>query len=146
MSEMTGRCLCGETRFSFGGEPNWVLYCHCESCRRATSSPVTAWVSVPVAAFTLTHGVPTSYASSPGVRRTFCPTCGSPLSYETEDLPGEIHLYVASLDDPEQLRPTRHVFEEERLDWFDVHDNLPRYKTTSQGGKVKPSHFGAADR
>ena len=36
-----GRCLCGAVEFEFEGKPNWVAYCHCESCRRNTSSPTT---------------------------------------------------------------------------------------------------------
>lgn len=146
MSLVKGRCLCGQTRFEYSGDPNWVLHCHCESCRRATSSPMTTWISVPNENFALTAGTPSTYSSSPGVTRMFCSNCGSPLSFETEKMPGEIHLYAASLDDPTAVIPTCHVFEEERIDWFEVHDQLPRYATTRMGGKVAPSHIGPRDR
>lgn len=65
------------------------------------------------------------------------------MSYEHDNLPDEVHLYAASLDDPAGavVVPSRHVFVAEQLPWFDVHDALPRYATTSQGG-TKPVGVG----
>ena len=48
-----GHCLCGAIEYQFDEQPNWVAHCHCESCRRATSSPMTTWVSVPRTGATL---------------------------------------------------------------------------------------------
>jgi hypothetical protein len=107
-----GHCLCGEIVFQFDARLNWTLHCHCESCRRATSSPVTTWISVPRSAFRFSRGAPRYFHSSPGVRRGFCPTCGSPLTYEHERVPNEVHLYAASLADPSQVSPGYHVFAE----------------------------------
>ena len=127
MGTTRGRCLCGEVTYEFDGTENWRAYCHCESCRRNTSSPVTAFFGVPRSAFRFTGGAPAAYASSPGVRRLFCGRCGSPMAYESDRWPDEIHLYAASLDDPEAYRPQAHVHIAERLSWFDVRDDLPRH-------------------
>lgn len=135
--KMRGRCFCGAITFEFDGTPNWTLHCHCESCRRATSSPITTWLSVPRAAFRITNGEICHYTSSPGVKRGFCGECGSPLSYEAERIADEIHLYAVSLDNPDDVRPERHVFVAEQLSWFETADNLPRYEATSRGN-VKP--------
>ncbi len=140
-----GRCLCGAITFAFDGKPNWTLYCHCESCRRATSSPVTVWISVPRKAFRITSGAMSHYASSLGVRRGFCGQCGSPLSYEADRVSDEIHLYAASLEDPSNARPDRHVFAAEQLPWFEIADDLPRYASTSRGD-AKPVRLGPAKR
>jgi hypothetical protein len=64
------------------------------------------------------------------------------MSYENEKLPGEIHLYAASLDEPGRAAPARHVFVDEQLPWFEVHDDLPRYATTSLGGTAAPVRKG----
>jgi hypothetical protein len=132
--KVEGRCLCGSIVFQYEGTPNWTLHCHCESCRRATSSPMTTWISVPRSTFFFTKGSPRYFASSPGVKRGFCENCGSPLTYESERVPDEVHLYVASLLAPASAVPSRHVFVSEQLPWFEVLDELPRYATTSRSG------------
>ena len=99
-----------------------------------TSSPVTTWINVSTASFRFTKGAVAIFSSSPGVRRGFCPACGSPLLYENDKMPDEIDLYAASLSDPTTVAPTRHVFAGEQLPWFEVHDGLPRYATTMRSG------------
>lgn len=71
------------------------------------------------------------FESSPGVRRRFCAGCGNPLSYEADKFPGEIHLYISTLDEPEQYSPQFHVFFSERIPWFDTVDELPRHARTT---------------
>ena len=44
---VTGRCLCGDIRYQYTGTPVKILHCHCESCRRHASSPITSFVCVP---------------------------------------------------------------------------------------------------
>jgi len=34
---------------------------------------------------------------------------------------------LASLDDPEAVRPSHHIWTASRIGWFDVADALPRY-------------------
>ena len=140
-----GHCLCRAVRFVYAGEPNWTVYCHCESCRRATSSPLTTWISVPREALKFVQGTPRYFDSSPGMRRGFCAACGSPLTYENGGLPGEVHIYAASLDEPNQVAPSRHVFVDEQLEWFEVHDELPRFASTSGGG-ASPIRRGPRQR
>lgn len=137
---LKGGCLCRAITFEASGEPNWVAYCHCESCRRTTSSPATAFFGVPYSGFRYTTGTPQVYRSSPGVRRSFCGSCGSPMAFEAESLPDEIHLYVTALDNPEALCPRGHVHTGEQLSWFEVDDDLPRFKAAGTGNV--PDHRG----
>jgi hypothetical protein len=102
---------------------------------------MTTWISVPRSAFAFTSGSPRYFASSPSVRRGFCESCGSPLTYENERMPDEVHLYAASLSGPVEVTPSRHVFVSEQLPWLEVLDELPRYATTSRGG-VAPIRKG----
>ena len=127
---VTGHCLCGAVKFAYEGEPKWTLNCHCESCRRAISAPMATWISVPRSAFRFTAAQPSYYASSKGVRRGFCPKCGSPLTYENEQIPDEVHVLVGALSEPGNVKPTAHVFVEDELSWFDTADELPRYAKT----------------
>jgi hypothetical protein len=130
----TGHCLCRAIAFAYDAEPRWTLNCHCESCRRATSTPMTTWISVPRAAFRFTAGAPSYYASSEGVRRSFCGKCGSPLTYENSEAPDEVHVLAGALADPNEARPSAHVFTQEQLAWFDVADALPRFVQTRRTG------------
>lgn len=113
----TGHCLCGAVRFEAVGEPKWVEWCHCESCRRVTGSPVTAFAAYPKAAVTFPASTPASFISSPGVRRSFCGRCGSPVAYEGARWPDEIHLHLGLFDVPD-LVPARHGCHEEMLPWL----------------------------
>lgn len=127
MTSTTGRCLCGAVRYSFSGRMLWRAHCHCESCRRNTSSPVTTFFAVPKEGFELT-GELGAYESSPGVTRRFCTRCGTPMSYENVEMPKEIHLYAASLDDSSDFAAERHDFWNERVGWLNVADDLPKHE------------------
>jgi hypothetical protein len=127
----TGRCLCGDIRFEFRGEPIETGYCHCESCRRHTSSPFVAYVVIDKSSFRFTKGAPVPYASSPGVERTHCGRCGSPIAFENSN---EFALWVGTLDDPTKVTPTYHCFTAEQLPWIEIADRLPRYAYSSKNG------------
>jgi hypothetical protein len=122
-----GRCLCGEVSFEYEGAENWRAHCHCESCRRATSSPFTTFFGVPRTAFRFTGKAPAVYESSPGVRRLFCAACGSPMAYDADKYPHEIHFYAASLEDSRAFSPQAHAHWAEKVPWIEVADDLPKY-------------------
>jgi hypothetical protein len=53
-----GHCYCGEITFSIPAnvEPHIATYCHCESCRRAHSSPLYQVVYIKPEEFVITAG------------------------------------------------------------------------------------------
>lgn len=114
-TELTGRCLCGRVRYRAAGAPIWVAHCHCASCRRATGAPLTTYAGFSAASFGYLAGEPATFASSPGVTRSFCRRCGTPLTYQGLRWPGEVHVLVGTLDRPELVSPTSEGFAEERL-------------------------------
>jgi hypothetical protein len=126
MTRFAGRCLCGTIRYETDAAPLWQAHCHCESCRRATSSPFTSFFGMADGTWRWTGARPAVHASSPGVQRHFCPTCGSQMAYQSTAFPGETHFYAATLDDPEAYRPTVHVHTDEQLGWVRLADGLPR--------------------
>ncbi len=126
MNRLTGRCLCGAVRYQCGPVAESTL-CHCESCRRASGAHTLGWVTVATKAFQWTAAKPVSYRSSPEVLRTFCSTCGTPLSYSHDGLPEEISLTVGSIDQANQVPPTDHTWASESLVWDRLYDQLPRY-------------------
>ena len=113
-----GGCLCGAIRFTAEGAPKWTSYCHCQSCRRHTGAPVSAYAGFEKDKVRFITDAPAYYVSSPGVRRGFCPRCGSTLSYEGERWPNELHLHLGAFDDPTTFAPTGQAFAEEKLPWL----------------------------
>jgi hypothetical protein len=130
---MSGRCLCGAIRYECTGEPILTVHCHCESCRRQTSSPMTTFILVPGTTVRFTQGQPKEFASSPGVWRSFCADCGAPIYYRTDRRPDVIDLYALTLDDAAGIAVECHVHSAEQLPWFEVLDDLPRYSGSSRG-------------
>lgn len=120
VTDHLGGCLCGAVRFRVSGPPKWMAFCHCESCRKHTGAPVSAYAGYenPVVAFVF--GLPTYFESSPGVRRGFCAICGSTLTFEGDRWPGETHFHVGAFDAPEDFAPQGEAFPEERLSWLHI--------------------------
>ena len=126
-----GGCLCGAVRYALTAKPEWTALCHCESCRRATSAPVVAWMGFELDQ-AVWNGTRRFYQSSDIATRGFCPKCGTQLSFESTRWPGEIHLYGISLDDPTAFAPELHCHTKEQLDWLKITDDLPRFESSAE--------------
>ena len=113
----TGRCLCGSVRFVTTGAPRFISNCHCESCRRAASAPSLTWAGFSDAQVSISGDTLRAFASSPGVTRSFCSRCGSPIAFRGERWAGETHLPVCAFDAPEAMAPTSDYFVAEKLPW-----------------------------
>jgi hypothetical protein len=80
-----GTCLCGATRFSFVGSLDEAYFCHCSQCRKNYGMHG-AFVGVDRDALVVKASKAlTSYRSSPGIVRTFCSRCGSPISWDRKN-------------------------------------------------------------
>ncbi|WP_193371150.1 GFA family protein [Pelagibius marinus] len=134
----TGGCMCGAVRYEAQGRPLGVAYCHCRSCRKQTGAPVVTFVAFEADKVRFLNRERKIHHSSPGVKRAFCDHCGTPLSWEG---PARtfgatiIEFYISTLDDPDGFVPDRHWFHGERLPWFDVADDLPRFHGLEVGEK-----------
>jgi len=80
-----------------------------------------------------TANLPASYRSGDGVKRSFCGRCGSPISYQSDRWPDQVHLYLGIFDDPDKIHPEGHVKCEEKIAWLNLDDDLPRYEGYSDG-------------
>ncbi len=128
MSEpLTGRCFCGQARYRGGPLVYPPTLCHCESCRRAAGAPAVAWLTVATADFAWTQGEIREYESSPGVFRSFCPHCGTPLTYRANARSGEIDVTVCSLDEPAAAAPVDHIWMGDAPAWDRPHDGRPSF-------------------
>jgi hypothetical protein len=124
---LEGGCFCGQVRYEVDGVPFNSTVCHCSDCRRIAAAPVVAWFTARLSDFRFTADQPSRFASSEKVIRSFCPTCGTPLTYQNQGLPDEIDVSTCSLDNPVLLPPQDHVLTAEKLSWIQISDGLPQY-------------------
>ena len=123
----TGGCLCGNVRYRVEGGSIWAGYCHCASCRRFSGGVVTNWLGICATDLVFTRGKPNQYLDG-GVSRGFCRDCGSSLSYASTRFPDYIQLHLGTLDNPAVVVPEAHVHCAEKVAWFEVADELPRFE------------------
>src|SRR5215831_12360217 len=102
---LTGGCFCGFVRYRADDAPFNETNCHCSICRRTSGAPFVAWYSVHADTFAFVSGEPAKFSSSEHAERTFCPRCGTPLTFLSHRYPDELDITVCSLDDPECVRP-----------------------------------------
>ena len=122
-----GGCLCGAVRYRVHGQPRSSSLCHCRSCRLASGAPAVAWVVFDDTRCELLQGHPATRRSSPRVVRSFCPRCGTPLSYRHADDPGVIQLTAATLDHPELYPPACEIWLEHHVAWEAVAPARPKH-------------------
>lgn len=122
-----GRCLCGAVTYAVHGPLRAVNACHCDECRRFTGAlwhATAAWRDDLV--IEDPDGRLTWYRSSKQARRGFCATCGASLFLDYDSL-RYMAITAGTLDKPTGLRLARHIFTDERGDYYDVPDNAPHF-------------------
>jgi hypothetical protein len=126
---LRGSCLCGAVRYEIDGRLGPAGHCHCTMCRKAHGAAFGTYSRVRRSDFRVVSGAGhiRTYASSPGVSRTFCDTCGSTLQYVTDAKPGSFALALGTLDDDPGVRPVNHIFVGSKAPWFEIADDLPQH-------------------
>ena len=126
-----GRCFCGQVRYELAGDPIFACHCHCVSCRRVAGAAFVTWVSFARDSLIIKAGTISEYRSSPGVQRGHCATCGTTITYWSEQRPQEIDIALATLDDASGIEPEAHIWVEDKVPWLVIDDGLPHYRKTA---------------
>jgi hypothetical protein len=124
---LEGGCLCGAIRYSISGTPFAAEYCHCSMCRKSAGAPFVNWMDFRKDQITWTNGRPSEYHSSTNAKRGFCPDCGSTLSFRDTEHPEYFTLTIASLDAPNLVEPTYHIYTDDQLTWLKIDDGCERF-------------------
>lgn len=89
-------------------------------------------LSIPKTDFEIKKGVLHGFEyigdSGGKVTRQFCPVCGNPLFSELESRSEFKFVRVASLDDPDTIIPTMHIYCGSARAWGLNNNSLPKYK------------------
>jgi hypothetical protein len=140
--KVTGGCMCGAVRYG-APDAHAVVYCHCKSCKAHTGGAVVCLAGYLKTDIEWSGDERQIYHSSAGIQRGFCGKCGTPLTWEghVEELGGDlIEVFVGTTDDPNALVPQFHIWVDERNEWFDTVDELPRYHGWMHLGDEPFSH------
>lgn len=118
-SAITGGCQCGAVRFRLASLGRASI-CHCRMCQKAFGSFFGPLVTAK--GLEWTRGEPSRYQSSNLVRRGFCEKCGTPLTYEYDDV---VDVAIGALDEPARAAPAIQVNPADMLPFFDKLHMLP---------------------
>ena len=118
---LKGSCLCGGVTFTVDGPVRDPGCCHCSQCRKQSGHYWSSAVA-PDKALTVTGDL-RWYSATPGIRRGFCPTCGSFLFWK-EDADEETGFALGAIDGPTGLTLARHIFVADKGDYYDIADGL----------------------
>lgn len=128
-----GRCFCGDVEFSLSGEPEAMAYCHCNSCRRWSAGPVSAFTLWKPDKFQIIKGQDniTSFEKNPETGnetvvsvRKWCKNCGGHL-YTEHPVMGLIDVPSAVISKL-NFKPGFHVHYQESV--LPMSDGLTRFK------------------
>jgi len=104
---LTGGCFCGRVRYEAGGVARSQFRLAGEAMRFRSSGKGT---------------------------RSFCPGCGTQLTFELDGIGDEIDVTTCSLDEPELAPPVDHTRTSRRLAWVTLADGLPQFRESRQEG------------
>ena len=126
MADTKGSCFCGAVKFTMSGEPAAMGYCHCESCRQWSASPINAFVLWKSDAVQVTQGADQigSYSKTPQSIRKWCKTCGGHIFTEHPGW-GLTDVY-AGVTPQLAFTPGVHVHYQETV--LRIADDLPKMK------------------
>jgi len=124
MLNHTGGCLCGEIRYEAEGDPINVRVCHCRLCQRAIGAAFNARALYAIDKVRVS-GEPATVHSSAGLKRGFCRSCGTTLFSILAGV--ELGLTFGSLDEPDRLAPTDHIWISSKQAWLELDDGLPQH-------------------
>jgi hypothetical protein len=121
-----GSCFCGAVQFTVTGEPVAMGYCHCDSCRTWSASPVNAFTLWKPDALRVTEGANdvATYSKTPNSARGWCKRCGGHV-YTQHPGMGLTDVYAAVIPGLE-FKPGVHVNYQETV--LRIPDGLPKLK------------------
>ena len=132
-----GECFCGAVKIEVSGEPEAMAYCHCDSCRSWSGSPVhasTMWKTDSVEVVAGAEHIKTFQKTAASIsHRQYCTKCGGHLMISHPDL-GMFDVFAATIPTLKFV-PSLHVNYSESV--LPIRDGLPKFRDF-------PSEFGGS--
>jgi len=128
----SGACLCGAVRFRVTARLRDVVACHCGQCQR-THGNFAAYTAVDDEGLALDEDRGLAwFASSDKAKRGFCRECGASLFWKPA-FASYTAIAAGCLDQPTGLTLVRHIFTEDKPDWYEIRDGLEQVARSQYG-------------
>jgi hypothetical protein len=137
-----GACSCAAVRFKINSAPLVMYHCHCSVCQAASGASFATNIVFAAAAFNISSGadILRYHQSSPGKKRYFCVSCGSPIYSRVASTNSLISVRAGLLKGDPMIRPTFHAYVDSKASWVTITDELPRFAQAPEWDFVG-SHF-----
>jgi len=126
-----GQCLCGTIKYQVDAIEPKMGHCHCSMCRKFHGSAFATLGEAKAENFHWLAGESSlkSYLAENGTTRQFCSNCGSSMIFVEAESDGSfVEFALGTLDSDIAERPDVHIFTNYKASWFDIEDDLPKYK------------------
>jgi hypothetical protein len=100
--------------------------CHCSQCRKQSGHYFAATAVDNDGLIIEGEGNLTWFDASDNAKRGFCSTCGSILFWKNHD-EDFTSILAGSLDDETGVQLEKHIFVEDKGDYYELDDNLPKH-------------------
>ena len=128
----TGKCYCGAVTYEIEGDIDYIVHCHCRSCRRACGAAFYSAGFLPASRFSVTSGETQirefNFPENPSGARCFCGTCGGRL-YIRLPVPGLINVAINTLEQEPQEYVGVHINVESKAPWDEIPEGREQYTT-----------------
>ena len=131
-----GQCLCGKIKYQVDAIEPKLGHCHCTMCRKFHGAAFATYGEAKSENFRWLEGEDQlkSFKADNGTLRQFCQNCGSSLTFAAADNDGKfVEFALGTLDSEIDERPDVHIYTGYKANWFDITDDLPKYKDYRDG-------------
>ena len=132
-----GQCLCGAIKYQVDAIEPKMGHCHCNMCRKFHGSAFATLGEAKSENFQWLAGdsLLKSFVAKNGTTRQFCSNCGSSMTFADANADGSIvEFALGTLDSEIVERPDVHIYADYKANWFDINDDLPKYKEGRDSG------------
>lgn len=128
MNKLKGSCLCGKIVLEVHDSFDFMGYCHCGQCRKASGSDYSIVGSVTANKFRILKGEEfiKYYHKTNDTDVAFCRSCGSSL-FNHKLKTNRYNIRLGILDTFPRQKPEFHIFVAFKAPWHEIADGLPQY-------------------
>ncbi len=126
-----GQCLCGAVAFEIAVPAQWAWHDHSAASRKAHGAAYATYVGSWKSRFRFTRGednLARYVEPESGATRSFCQTCGTPVSYQRKSSPNNVNVPRALFTSGVGREPRYHISIDQLQEWTYLGEKLSPLK------------------